>query len=94
HHEYFDGSGFPNGLKGNKVLSISNIISLCDDFVGFMVADQTSPPETLKRILANPNVVKRYNSLILENFIKVFVNPEKLTKKRALPINSRLVPPS
>ena len=25
-------------------------------------------------------MVKRYNSLILENFIKVFVNPEKLTK--------------
>ncbi|MBI2520434.1 MAG: HD domain-containing protein [Bdellovibrio sp.] len=92
HHEYFNGTGFPNGLKGNKVLSISNIISLCDDFVHFMIAEKTSPPETLKRILVDSDLVKRYNSLILENFIKVFVDPGKISKNRALPSNSRLVP--
>jgi len=92
HHEYFNGTGFPNGLKGNKVLSISNIISLCDDFVHFMITDQTAPPETLKRILVNTELVKRYNSVILENFIKIFVDPEKITKNSSLPSNSRMVP--
>ncbi len=92
HHEYFDGTGFPYGLKGNKVLTISNIISLCDDLVHSMLKDQITPPEALKRIILNERLVKRYNSLILENFMKVFVDPAKVMKNHPLPSNSRMVP--
>ena len=91
HHEYYNGTGFPNGLKRSKVLSISNIISLCDDFVHCMTTNQTQPPDTLKQILENPQQVQRYNSLILENFIKVFVDPEKITRGHPLPSNSHIV---
>lgn len=32
HHEWFDGSGYPQGLKGKKIPLISRIISVCDTF--------------------------------------------------------------
>ena len=32
HHEYFDGSGFPNGLKGNRIPLGSRIITAVSDY--------------------------------------------------------------
>ncbi len=32
HHEYYDGSGYPHGLKGNKIPLIAAIISVADVF--------------------------------------------------------------
>lgn len=32
HHERFDGTGYPNGLKGHNIPLFSRIISLCDSF--------------------------------------------------------------
>jgi len=93
HHEAFDGTGFPFNLKGNKILTLSNIVCLTDDFVRMMVREKLKPVEALKKILSKQEYVKRYNSTILENFIKVFVDPGKALKEAAaLPSNSRMVP--
>jgi len=92
HHEYFDGSGYPNKLKGNKVLTLANIISLADDFVHMVAELKLTPPEVLKKLLSNPDQIRKYNSLILEHFIKVFVDPGKVGKNFSLPSNSRIVP--
>ena len=43
------------------------------------------------KILMNKEGVKRYNSILIEKFINVFVDPEKLHKEMALPSNSRVV---
>ncbi len=32
HHEYFDGSGYPQGLKGNQVPLAARILVICDAF--------------------------------------------------------------
>ncbi len=32
HHERCNGSGYPNGLKNNKIDSLSSIIAICDTF--------------------------------------------------------------
>lgn len=32
HHEYFDGSGYPNKLKGTEICTFARIISLVDSF--------------------------------------------------------------
>ncbi len=92
HHEAFDGSGFPNGIKGSKILTLANIIGLADAFVSIMVDNKIAPTDALKKILINKEIAARYNSSIVEKFIKVFVDPEKLSKDTALPSNSRMVP--
>ncbi|MCK6595607.1 MAG: HD domain-containing protein [Bacteriovoracaceae bacterium] len=93
HHEAFDGSGFPHGKKGSKILTLANIIGLVDEFVHLMVEQKIAPTDALKKILVNKQMVARYNSNIVENFIKVFVDPDKIqTKDTVLPSNSRMVP--
>ena len=91
HHEAFDGTGYPFGKKGNKVLTLANIVCLADDFVHIMIEDKLQPTEALRKILMDKVGVKRYNSILIEKFIKVFVDPDKIHKEQALPSNSRIV---
>ena len=89
HHEAFDGTGFPHGKKGNKILTLANILCLADDFVHIMIDHKLQPTEALRKILMDKTGVKRYNSILIEKFINVFVDPDKLHKEAALPSNSR-----
>jgi len=91
HHEAYDGTGFPFQKKGNKILTLANIVCLADDFVHVMVDNKIQPTEALRKILMDKIGVKRYNTILIEKFINVFVDPEKLQKENALPSNSRLV---
>ena len=40
HHEHFDGTGYPDGLKGNEIPMAARIFTLVDSFVA-MVAPVT-----------------------------------------------------
>lgn len=91
HHEAYDGTGFPFERKGNKILTLANIVCLVDDFVHIMIDEKLQPTEALRKILVNKTEVKRYNSILIEKFINVFVDPEKIKKEIALPSNSRVV---
>lgn len=93
HHEASDGSGFPAGLKDQKILTISKIVFLADEFTHFIVDHEIKPTEGIKKLLSNPKSTRRYNGLILENFLKVFVDPAKFGKKKGsdLPSNSKVI---
>lgn len=91
HHEAYDGTGFPYQKKGNKILTLANIVCLADDFVHMMVDQKLQPTEALRKMLMDKNGVKRYNTILIEKFINVFVDPDKLHKENNLPSNSRLV---
>ncbi|MGZ3787204.1 MAG: HD domain-containing phosphohydrolase [Bacteriovorax sp.] len=91
HHEAYDGSGFPYEKKGNKILTLANIVCLADDFVHIMIDYKLQPTEALRKILCDKTNVKRYNSVLIEKFINVFVDPDKLQKEAVLPSNSRVV---
>ena len=91
HHEAYDGTGFPFQKKGQKILTLANIVCLSDDFVHIMMDEKLQPTEALKRILMDKEGVKRYNSILIEKFIKVFVDPDKIKNEVALPSNSRVV---
>lgn len=82
HHEAIDGTGFPYGIKGTRILTLSNILCLVDDFVHLMTDEELPPVESLRKILKTKNQVKRYNSNVLENFIKVFADPDKLPRSQ------------
>jgi response regulator RpfG family c-di-GMP phosphodiesterase len=91
HHEAYDGTGFPFARKGTKILTLANIVCLADDFVHIMVDQKLQPTEALRKILTDKTQVLRYNSILIEKFINVFVDPEKITKEVNLPSNSRVV---
>lgn len=80
HHEAYDGSGYPRGVKGSKILLVANIICLVDDFVHLMENQGVGPIDTAKMILQNEDMLRMYNGLVIENFIKVFSNPSKIKK--------------
>ena len=75
HHECYNGTGFPHQLKGQQVSTLGNILCLVDDFVHIMIKTKKTPTEALRYILTSQEQVSRYNSVIIENFIKVFVDP-------------------
>jgi putative nucleotidyltransferase with HDIG domain len=92
HHENFDGTGFPYGKRGSKILTLANIVHLADDFVHIMVDEEVDPPTALRKMLMDQEQISKYNSMIVENFIKVFVDPEKIIKdSNSLPSNSKIV---
>ncbi len=92
HHECNDGSGFPYGLKDSRIFTLAKILFLADEFVHFIQEEKLQPIDGIKKLLANPDSNRRYNGIILENFIKIFADPDKIAKpKEAMPSNSRLV---
>ena len=44
HHENFDGTGFPNGLKAAQILTIANIVHLADDFAHMLIEKKKNLP--------------------------------------------------
>ncbi|MAE57908.1 MAG: hypothetical protein CME69_03445, partial [Halobacteriovorax sp.] len=80
HHESYNGTGFPLGIKSSKILTLANIVACADDFVHIMIDEKVSPVDALKKMLTNRDQVARYNSMIVENFIKVFTDPDKILK--------------
>ncbi len=80
HHESYNGTGFPLGVKSSKILTLANIVACADDFVHIMIDEKVSPVEALKKMLTNRDQIAKYNSMIVENFIKVFTDPEKIIK--------------
>jgi len=91
HHEYYDGSGFPFGRKGASILTLANIVCLVDDFVHLMTENKLAPVDALKKIITNKAGLKKYNSVLIEKFINIFVDPDKIKKENSLPSNSKII---
>jgi HD-GYP domain-containing protein (c-di-GMP phosphodiesterase class II) len=36
HHEHYDGTGYPRGLKGNEIPYLARILSLCSAFAALI----------------------------------------------------------
>ncbi len=81
HHEASDGSGFPNGLRDSKILTLSKIVFLANEFVDYITEKQLSPTEGLKMMLSEEGATQRFNAIILENFLRVFIDPKALEKE-------------
>ena len=79
HHEAFDGSGFPFGLTSSKILFLSNIVACANDFTHLMINNDISPPQALKMMLNDKNQMNKYNSKIIQHFIRIFIDPKKIS---------------
>ncbi len=77
HHEHYDGSGFPHAVKGSKILTLSNVVCLADNFVHIVQDEDKKPVDALKVLLERRDQLAWYNSTIVEKLIQVFIDPEK-----------------
>ncbi|MFZ4714096.1 MAG: HD-GYP domain-containing protein [Bacteriovoracaceae bacterium] len=92
HHEASDGSGFPFGIRDSNILTSSKILSFVNDFVDLIEEKKINPIDGVRQMLGDSDRTKRYNGLVLQNFTKIFMDPEKIHKNIALPSNSNIVP--
>lgn len=92
HHEAADGSGFPFGLKDSNISALSRILFFVNDFVDMITFEKITPVQGVVKLLKDPNAYKKYNSFVIENFTKIFIDPDKIQKSHSLPSNSTLVP--
>lgn len=79
HHERFDGTGYPKGLKGDEIAIEAAIISVVDSFDA-MTTDRVyqkgrSVLEAIDELIQNRGTM--YNPEIVDTFIKI---KEKLVK--------------
>ena len=76
HHEYYDGSGYPAGLRGDEIPLLARILTIADSFEA-MTADRPyrkgmSPPLAVEELRAcagtqfDPDLVEVFIELILE----------------------------
>jgi hypothetical protein len=82
HHEYFDGSGFPNQLTGEKTLMLAKLVCLSGDLVRAS-SDYLLPPGEAAKVLfpelskkaftSHPELVAKYDKDLLVEFFRLFV---------------------
>ncbi len=72
HHERYDGSGYPRGLKGNEITIFGRILAVADTYDA-MTSDRAyrnafSPSETVEYLMGTGNQL--YDSEVIEVFMK------------------------
>lgn len=97
HHEFWNGSGYPNGLRGTEIPVGARILAVVDCFDGFVTERPHRPalsmPEALQRIRQqagirfDPDVVDALERCCAETERRVQANTE-LTKRSARPASS------
>ena len=73
HHEFLDGSGYPQGLKGEKIPLISRIITVADAYESMSshrpYRRDLSEEEVRRRLLAGKG--HQFDPLIVETFLQL-----------------------
>lgn len=72
HHERFDGSGYPRGLKGEEITIFGRIIAVADTYDA-MTSDRAyrnafAPSETVEYLMGTGNQL--YDALIIDAFVR------------------------
>ncbi len=73
HHEAFDGSGYPRGLKGENIPLYGRIVAVADAYVN-MTADRSfAPPKTDEQALAELGKMSgtRFDGMIVRLFVRL-----------------------
>ena len=73
HHEAFDGSGYPFGLKGEDIPLHGRIVAVCDAYVN-MTSDRTfAPPKTDEQAMAELAKLSgtRFDGMIVRLFARL-----------------------
>ncbi|MBS1227819.1 MAG: hypothetical protein H6R17_1096 [Proteobacteria bacterium] len=73
HHEYWDGSGYPNRLTADKIPKLARLVSLANRYDNlcnpFDIQQAKTPAGTLSHLFKNETA--RFQSELLQTFVKV-----------------------
>ena len=64
HHERWDGSGYPKGLKGDAIPLAARIISVCSDYVDQVVCKGQSPHLSVEALYGASGMYYDYNVVL------------------------------
>ncbi|BAJ01636.1 HD-GYP domain-containing protein [Shewanella violacea] len=64
HHEFIDGTGYPDGLKGNKIPMVIQVVSLANDYDRQLWAENVRSPQVALGYLFKNRAGKHAESLI------------------------------
>lgn len=68
HHEFEDGSGFPQALKGANIYEFSKIVGMCNEYIGLLHRQQSHlPSEAIETMTAR--AVLKFEQDIFKTFI-------------------------
>lgn len=64
HHEFIDGTGYPDGLKGNKIPMVTQVVSLANDYDRQLWSENVRSPQVALGYLFKNRAGKHAESLI------------------------------
>ena len=72
HHEAFDGSGYPNGLRGEEIPLWARIVALADAFVNMTTERAFAPAKTTEQALAEIEKMSgtRYDGMLVRVLLR------------------------
>lgn len=77
HHEYINGTGFPNGLNGNKIYPLAKIVCVANDFSDLLIQKKLTPIQGLKEFIVERNTIMKYDPLIIKSLVAGFLRKSK-----------------
>jgi putative nucleotidyltransferase with HDIG domain len=73
HHEYVNGSGYPNGLNGIKIYPLAKVVCFSSDFATYLSELKMSPIKGLRELIKDEERIKKYSPEVIKAFIKAFI---------------------
>lgn len=82
HHEWYDGSGYPYGLKGEKIPLMGRIVALADSFDAILSDRKYQKSRTFEKAIAAVKEQKgtQFDPKILSTFLKVLPAMKQIFK--------------
>ena len=79
HHEAFDGSGYPFGLKGENIPLHGRIVAVADAYVNMTSDRSFAPPKTDEQALVELEKLSgtRFDGMIVRLFARLLKMPTK-----------------
>ena len=89
HHENFDGTGYPAGLKGSEIPLAAQIISVADSYDA-MTSERPyrialRPKQALRELRANAGT--QFNPVVVEAFIQVVIEERRRVARGKAPVH-------
>lgn len=78
HHEMYDGSGFPQRLKGDKILLESKIIAIANE-VDIMLSERNSKgPKAINQVIKELKLLKgkKFDPILTQKMIDILINKQ------------------
>ncbi|MFO7881218.1 MAG: HD domain-containing phosphohydrolase [Kosmotogaceae bacterium] len=75
HHEHYDGTGFPDGLKGEKMSLRSKIVSLVSSYMGYVLPEPCGEGDMMETALKKIKMEKgkKFDPRVVDAFEEVLI---------------------